>query len=242
MRMPRIRRVAIALLLASLPVAAAVWLRPRQDSRPGMAEFQGRWTLLINREDAASYPKPLLDSMALFVTLFDGDRMMVIPRNQPYVVGLLDQISSPSIASTIKVDPSTDPKSIDLTNFRGKTTRGIYAFDGPRLKLCLPKPGAKRPVSFSDEGCRLKIYERDAAAPDRRNADRAGESRSILGQETRGRPGLPTTGRAGPSRPPQDGTPAEKDFKACIPSGSSPSTVAASAARSASRSWPGWRS
>ena len=51
-------------------------------------------------------------------------------------------------ASTYRIDPTKDPKTIDLV-WQGKTTLGIYSISGEKLKLCLAAEGSKkRPNDF----------------------------------------------------------------------------------------------
>ena len=52
---------------------------------------------------------------------------------------------------TFKVDPSKDPRAIDMevTETKGKahegrTSKGIYAFDGETLKWCSVVPATRR--------------------------------------------------------------------------------------------------
>lgn len=56
--------------------------------------------------------------------------------------------------ATIRVDPASSPKSLDLTPLRekkpGATLPGIYRLEGDTLTLCLPTiPGRVRPTAFT---------------------------------------------------------------------------------------------
>ncbi|OWK45475.1 hypothetical protein FRUB_01806 [Fimbriiglobus ruber] len=56
---------------------------------------------------------------------------------------------------TFKVDPSREPKWINLTitiadsDFKGKTQPGIYKIDGETLTFCVADIGAERPTEFT---------------------------------------------------------------------------------------------
>jgi uncharacterized protein (TIGR03067 family) len=50
-----------------------------------------------------------------------------------------------------RIDPTTRPPSIDLTDGEGKHFRGIYRFDGGKLTLCWNTRGGPRPVAFAAE-------------------------------------------------------------------------------------------
>ena len=50
--------------------------------------------------------------------------------------------------STYRIDPTKDPKTIDLV-WKDKVTLGIYSINGEKLKLCLAAEGSrKRPNDF----------------------------------------------------------------------------------------------
>jgi RNA polymerase sigma-70 factor (ECF subfamily) len=69
------------------------------------------------------------------------------------------------ITSTIKIDPSQDPKAIDLKTTTGgkeKITLNIYKLDGDTLTVCKTVNGKERPTEFKttkEEGL-LAEYKR----------------------------------------------------------------------------------
>jgi uncharacterized protein (TIGR03067 family) len=64
---------------------------------------------------------------------------------------------------TFKVDPTTSPRSVDLTATtgpnKGKTSRGIYEVKGDTNRACFAPPGKPRPKAFeSKEGSGHVLY------------------------------------------------------------------------------------
>ena len=70
---------------------------------------------------------------------------------------------------TAKFDPTTKPKTIDITftegEHKGKTALGIYEFEGDTFRVCITRPGGDgRPMEFSAKagsGCTLVVYKRE---------------------------------------------------------------------------------
>jgi uncharacterized protein (TIGR03067 family) len=65
---------------------------------------------------------------------------------------------------TFKIDPTKDPKVIDLVpaegKYKGKTLKGIYSFDNDTLKISFTNPGEDRPTKFdSEEGSGIIAFE-----------------------------------------------------------------------------------
>ena len=71
--------------------------------------------------------------------------------------------------ATVKLDPTTKPKTIDITftegEHKGKTVLGIYEFEGDTFRVCITRPDRDgRPTEFSAKagsGCTLVVYKRE---------------------------------------------------------------------------------
>jgi uncharacterized protein (TIGR03067 family) len=74
-----------------------------------------------------------------------------------------------SFAGTrIELDPSRDPKAIDVIpdggKDRGERVLGIYKLEKDRLTICMAAPGKPRPAEFLAEkgsGCTLRTFTRE---------------------------------------------------------------------------------
>jgi uncharacterized protein (TIGR03067 family) len=78
------------------------------------------------------------------------------------------------IASTTGIDPTRNPKFIDIAftegDPRGRTSLGIYKLEGDVLTICRSAPGQPRPERFSSEpgsGHTLMSYRREKVRPKR---------------------------------------------------------------------------
>ena len=80
------------------------------------------------------------------------------------VVRLAD--GSTPIKGTFKVDPTREPKALDLTDTfgadAGKTFLAIYALEGDRLTFCAADAGQERPAEFRTRpGQDLRVSQRE---------------------------------------------------------------------------------
>jgi RNA polymerase sigma factor (sigma-70 family) len=115
-----------------------------------LKKFKGTW-VDIYAEKAGKKQEQVGDHELKF----DGETFSVADHGQVHEKG------------TIKLDPSKDPKEIDLRirdkNNEEKTVLGIYTWDGENLKFCWGEPGGeKRPTDFktTPEGGVLVVVER----------------------------------------------------------------------------------
>jgi uncharacterized protein (TIGR03067 family) len=76
-----------------------------------------------------------------------------------------DRLFQKFTGASFRIDHSTNPSHLDLSLPNGVTMKGIYEFEGDRLRICFPHPTKPwdRPTQFSDrqKSNRLLILERD---------------------------------------------------------------------------------
>ena len=59
-------------------------------------------------------------------------------------------VAGREVVSTYTLDPSTTPKSIDMTT-GGRTKPGIYDLQGDTLRLCMSENTDERPTAFDSQ-------------------------------------------------------------------------------------------
>jgi RNA polymerase sigma factor (sigma-70 family) len=128
------------LLVAAGLVAVALLLLTQGRKAPADAELlQGTWQVARVWFRGQELPAPNMEVM------FAGDRFT-------QRAGFMGPMSA-----TFRVDPSKDPREIDLSYPNGVTDRGIYDLNGDRLQLCVNTEGRERPAELSRE--RFLFYE-----------------------------------------------------------------------------------
>jgi uncharacterized protein (TIGR03067 family) len=118
-----------------------------------MEKFQGTWRQIAHERGGVVDP-PEERGWEPRVT-FSGDT---------FVVTLAD--GSIPIKGTFKVDPSREPKALDLTDTFGadvgKTFLAIYALEDDRLIFCAADAGQERPTEFRTQpGQDLRVSRRE---------------------------------------------------------------------------------
>jgi uncharacterized protein (TIGR03067 family) len=130
-----VKTKALLILSVFLCIAAAP---PRIDeAKRELSRMQGTWTMEALEVNGEEVPAKKLMGTTLTIK---GDK---------YVVKVKDN----SYETTIKLDPSKDPKHIDTYFPNGtelpKLSKGVYELDGDTLKICRHQtPGEDRPAQI----------------------------------------------------------------------------------------------
>src|SRR5947209_6419684 len=111
-----------------------------------MDKLKGTWVLAGGDEGGQDFPQETIKSAHM---TFDGDKMS-------FKIGDIEG------EGKIKIDPSKDPKHIDVDmtagQLEGSRYAGIYTFDGDHLKQCYPEAGGERPTEFTTKSGTGHIY------------------------------------------------------------------------------------
>lgn len=117
-----------------------------------LEKIQGAWKQIAYERDGVKEP---LDEL--------GWEPRVTFSGNTFVVTLAD--GSVPIKGTFKLNPTQDPKFMDLTDTfgadAGKTFLAIYLLNGDRLVFCAADEGQDRPLSFETKpGHVLRVNQR----------------------------------------------------------------------------------
>jgi RNA polymerase sigma-70 factor (ECF subfamily) len=118
------------------------------DPVPDEKRIQGTWLGVGGKEQGKDAPEDAIKDLKV---VFSGDKVTV---NRP----------AGERKGTFKLDPSRKPRTIDMTfDVQGRmaTVRGVYEFDGERLKICLSESGEERPADLDDAKGSLRTLRRE---------------------------------------------------------------------------------
>ncbi|HXG10193.1 MAG TPA: TIGR03067 domain-containing protein [Gemmataceae bacterium] len=125
------------LLLITAAGLAAGAQEPDPDRRD-LDRLQGTWRVVSLVADGKPVPAEAI-ARARFV--FQGKKLMTQEGDKKISEGFV-RLDSRRKPATIEISPEWLPE-------RGKTTRGIYAFEGDVLKLVLSPVGEEPPAAFA---------------------------------------------------------------------------------------------
>ena len=125
---------AFLVLAVALCVAAD---KPKVTAKQELAKLQGTWVMAGLEVNGVEVPEKKLAGTTL---LIKGDKYTT-------------KVKDTSHETTIEIDPTKDPKAIDMLFPNGtelpKRSKGVYELDGDTLKICRHQmPGEDRPTQI----------------------------------------------------------------------------------------------
>jgi len=122
---------------------------PAQDTKKELEKLQGEWTMVSMETKGMKAGDKVVKQYKLTIK---GDQWTVTTLKG-------------GARATFKIDPSKNPKTIDLTfelNKKGTPSRGIYKLEGDTLILCRAAGDRERPKEFktTEEAGILVVWKR----------------------------------------------------------------------------------
>jgi len=154
MRKYAVAALAIVTLFTAIRLQTAYGDGKEKATAKDLQAFEGTWKLSSREVDGRKFTdEEIKDNIATN----DGFGKFSVRRGGKEIV-----------AGITKLDPSTQPKSMDVIltegEHKGKTLLGIYEIDGDSFRVCHARPGDKRPTEFSADpgsGRTLIVYKRE---------------------------------------------------------------------------------
>jgi uncharacterized protein (TIGR03067 family) len=172
MLLTKIKIVAAFVMTASMIALGTVWMaaalpagqadekrapakkpeaKKAQKPKTDLERIQGIWKPILSQSWGQESSKEHLGK---------GEKRYLIKGNN-----LVSRSKHQMLEGILKLDPSANPKTIDLMFGEGfKVWTGIYAFEGDNLKICVAYGSRPRPLKFSagkeDGGDWIEILER----------------------------------------------------------------------------------
>ena len=107
---------------------------PPNSRASDLDNIQGTWQVTYSEDGGRIAPQELLANLRFII---DGQT-------------LTTEMAGRKSVSTYELDPTSSPKSIDLTE-NGRTKQGIYDLVGDTLRICFPETGKQRPTAFDSQ-------------------------------------------------------------------------------------------
>jgi uncharacterized protein (TIGR03067 family) len=120
-----------------LPFVLLIAAKPADEAKKDLDKLQGEWVMAALEVEGKPVPEEKIQGTTL---LIKGDKYIVSVKDKKHEV-------------TITLDPSKDPKHVDMAFPDGtnapKIGKGIYKFDGEKFILCRAQStDGERPTQF----------------------------------------------------------------------------------------------
>jgi uncharacterized protein (TIGR03067 family) len=147
--------LAVVSLFAAVLSQSAAGDAKEEAVAKDLQAFKGTWRMNSKEVDGKKFSEEEIKDV---IATTDGSGRCSVRRGDK-VIG----------EGTAKFDPTTKPKTIDVTftagEHKGKTALGIYEFEGDTFRVCITRPGGDgRPTEFSaraGSGRTLVVYKRE---------------------------------------------------------------------------------
>ena len=142
------------ILYFAIPAVLLIAAKPADDAKKDLEKLQGEWFMAELEIDGKPVPDEKIEGTMLTIK---GDKYIVSVKDKKHEV-------------TITLDPSKDPKAIDMSFSDGtdapKVGKGIYKIDGDTFVLVRAQAtDSERPTSFGtwpNSGCFMVTWKRKA--------------------------------------------------------------------------------
>ena len=130
-------------------LGASLFLGGQDDAvKKEIAKFKGTWSAVsLESPDGMKAPDEVVKELKI---TFSDEQAIA-------------RIKDEEKKATYKLDPTQKPPTIDWTDERGKTLKGIYQLEGDTLKICISEKG-NRPKEFKTDAATetgLVVLRRD---------------------------------------------------------------------------------
>src|SRR5262249_5711830 len=136
------------LVLSAAVVLVAAGQPAKEDVKKELDKLQGEWKMVSLEQRGKKAPD---EEVKAYTLTIKGDQ---------WIVSVQDREGR---GMTIKIDPSKNPKTIDLTQKLGEkevVSQGIYKLEGDTLTLCRTQGKQERPKEFktTEDGGILVVW------------------------------------------------------------------------------------